>query len=332
MTAGPRAGAQFVLDAGRQNRIGRGLECDVVLTDPLSSRVHAIVVCEERRVVGSRRRQPQWHVRERAEDRRGPPGRRRSLLKSARPSSSSASRQRRRPTRARARPHANDRPRPQRRRASDTGNFGLDALRDARAGPGPSHAAPAQHAAAGLHRPRRSDSRLARPAARADAGLGRRLSVGQRRRPAQAQARHSRRRRRQGAAQPSRSPRWSSAQGKAVWIDNQQRKAGDRTASAALCRRHLRAARPRRRRRIGAIHLYLEKGRFRQSDFDVAIPLANILTVALVRARREAVLAGRASPPGGQVRRLRRADRRQQADARPEIENHPRSPGPPAAC
>ena len=38
---------------------------------------------------------------------------------------------------------------------------------------------------------------------------------------------------------------------------------------------------------LGAIHVYLEKGRFKQTDFDVAIPLANILTVALVRARRE---------------------------------------------
>jgi Nif-specific regulatory protein len=36
--------------------------------------------------------------------------------------------------------------------------------------------------------------------------------------------------------------------------------------------------------------VYLEKGRFRQSDFDISIPLANLLTVALVRARREAVL------------------------------------------
>jgi predicted component of type VI protein secretion system len=45
--SGPRAGAQFVLDARKQNRIGRGLECDIVLTDPLSSRVHAIVTCEQ---------------------------------------------------------------------------------------------------------------------------------------------------------------------------------------------------------------------------------------------------------------------------------------------
>jgi Nif-specific regulatory protein len=38
---------------------------------------------------------------------------------------------------------------------------------------------------------------------------------------------------------------------------------------------------------LGAIHVYLEHGRFRQSDFDFAISLASITTVALVRARRE---------------------------------------------
>jgi two-component system response regulator HydG len=41
---------------------------------------------------------------------------------------------------------------------------------------------------------------------------------------------------------------------------------------------------------LGAIHAYLEQGRFRQSDFDFAISLANITTVALVRARRERTL------------------------------------------
>src|SRR6185436_19823768 len=47
MTAGQRVGTQFHLVEGKQNRIGRGLECDVILADPLSSRVHAIVTCDE---------------------------------------------------------------------------------------------------------------------------------------------------------------------------------------------------------------------------------------------------------------------------------------------
>ena len=47
MINGDRAGANILLDEARTTRIGRGLECDVVLSDPLSSRVHSIVVCEE---------------------------------------------------------------------------------------------------------------------------------------------------------------------------------------------------------------------------------------------------------------------------------------------
>lgn len=38
---------------------------------------------------------------------------------------------------------------------------------------------------------------------------------------------------------------------------------------------------------LGAIHVYLEHGRFRQADFEFAIALANITTVALIRTRRE---------------------------------------------
>jgi transcriptional regulator with GAF, ATPase, and Fis domain len=43
MTSGSRAGANYLLDPLEENRIGRGLECAVVLTDPLCSRVHAII-------------------------------------------------------------------------------------------------------------------------------------------------------------------------------------------------------------------------------------------------------------------------------------------------
>jgi two-component system response regulator HydG len=38
---------------------------------------------------------------------------------------------------------------------------------------------------------------------------------------------------------------------------------------------------------LGAIHTYHEHGRFRQTDFEFAISLANIMTVALARAQRE---------------------------------------------
>lgn len=47
MTDGARAGARFPLDPGIVNRIGRGVECQVVLVDPLCSRIHAVVFANE---------------------------------------------------------------------------------------------------------------------------------------------------------------------------------------------------------------------------------------------------------------------------------------------
>lgn len=41
---------------------------------------------------------------------------------------------------------------------------------------------------------------------------------------------------------------------------------------------------------MGAIHVYLQRGRFRQSHFDFAISLANIMSVALARARHDETL------------------------------------------
>lgn len=43
MSSGARAGAHFILQVDRDTRIGRGIDCDVVLSDPLCSRVHAVV-------------------------------------------------------------------------------------------------------------------------------------------------------------------------------------------------------------------------------------------------------------------------------------------------
>ena len=41
MTSGPRVGISFLLDPTDQTRIGRGTDCDIILVDPLCSRVHA---------------------------------------------------------------------------------------------------------------------------------------------------------------------------------------------------------------------------------------------------------------------------------------------------
>ncbi|WP_425618648.1 sigma 54-interacting transcriptional regulator [Anatilimnocola sp. NA78] len=77
-------------------------------------------------------------------------------------------------------------------------------------------------------------------------------------------------------------------QGKAVWIDNQPATVGTdslRLFADALCIPLVHEGKT-----LGAIHIYLEQGRFRQSDFEVSLLLANILTVALVRSRQEAIL------------------------------------------
>ncbi len=46
INSGPRAGSRFFLQADRENTIGRGLECSVVLTDPRCSRIHARIIRE----------------------------------------------------------------------------------------------------------------------------------------------------------------------------------------------------------------------------------------------------------------------------------------------
>ena len=78
-------------------------------------------------------------------------------------------------------------------------------------------------------------------------------------------------------------------QGRAVWIARQASTKGPKRLehyADALCIPLIRDEAT-----LGAIHLYREKERFRQSDFDFAISLANILVVALARARQEATLA-----------------------------------------
>jgi two-component system response regulator HydG len=42
---GPRAGTNYLLDAGQPIQVGRGMDCQISLNDPLSSRVHAVISC-----------------------------------------------------------------------------------------------------------------------------------------------------------------------------------------------------------------------------------------------------------------------------------------------
>lgn len=47
MTAGPRLGISFLLDPTDDTKVGRGTDCDIILVDPLCSRVHAQLTREE---------------------------------------------------------------------------------------------------------------------------------------------------------------------------------------------------------------------------------------------------------------------------------------------
>jgi Nif-specific regulatory protein len=76
-----------------------------------------------------------------------------------------------------------------------------------------------------------------------------------------------------------------SRQRQAIWVTNHR--AGEKTESLEHYADALCVPLVHDETVTGAIHAYLEHGRFRQSDFDFAISLANITTVALVRAQRE---------------------------------------------
>ena len=80
------------------------------------------------------------------------------------------------------------------------------------------------------------------------------------------------------------------SQGHAVWVANQapghEAKAVEHFADA-VCAPLVRKSRDGDRRTVGAIHVYLEAGRFRQSDFDFIIAVANQVAIALVRARAQ---------------------------------------------
>jgi Nif-specific regulatory protein len=79
-----------------------------------------------------------------------------------------------------------------------------------------------------------------------------------------------------------------SRQGHAVWVANQPSKEGAQHLghfADAVCAPLVRRNVDGERTTLGAIHVYLEDGRFRQSDFDFIISVANIVSIALVRAR-----------------------------------------------
>lgn len=78
-----------------------------------------------------------------------------------------------------------------------------------------------------------------------------------------------------------------SQQRHAVWVANQseERSHLDHYADA-ICAPMVHRDDAGERNTLGAIHVYLEDGRFRQSDFDFVITVANLVAIALVRARQ----------------------------------------------
>jgi Nif-specific regulatory protein len=84
------------------------------------------------------------------------------------------------------------------------------------------------------------------------------------------------------------------SQGHAVWVANQasgpEKQAVEHYADA-VCAPLVRKSRDGERKTLGAIHVYLEAGRFRQSDFDFIIAVASQVVIALVRARAHTTMA-----------------------------------------
>ncbi|NOZ41047.1 MAG: FHA domain-containing protein [Planctomycetes bacterium] len=77
-------------------------------------------------------------------------------------------------------------------------------------------------------------------------------------------------------------------QGHAVWVANQAsgtKPSESCTFADAVCAPLVHKKADGERRTLGAIHVYLQDGRFRQSDFDFIIAVANLAVIALVRAR-----------------------------------------------
>ncbi len=82
-------------------------------------------------------------------------------------------------------------------------------------------------------------------------------------------------------------------QGHAVWVANQAsgtKPSESCTFADAVCAPLVHKDDEGERRTLGAIHVYLQDGRFRQSDFDFIIAVANLAVIALVRARSETSL------------------------------------------
>lgn len=283
MTTGARAGTHFLLKEGPLSRIGRGLECDVVLSDPLSSRVHATVVCES----------GEWWVRDdgsrngtfvngqKVDEARLTEG---DLLKIG-SSEFTFHQSAEKPVDSLRLDHTqtivHDRI-----IGRETSPSSSELLRNSQSGQDLfilhqlsirllSCTDPDEVIRVSLELlHQRTHSSIVGFLWMSDDGqLKPKLLIPD------------------GATSHGLSQSLTDMvvrQAKAIWVNNQWPEGGTTVLqhyADALCVPLLDEGKT-----IGAIHLYLEKGRFQQADFEVAIPVANILSVALVRAQKEAAL------------------------------------------
>jgi transcriptional regulator with PAS, ATPase and Fis domain len=286
MTIGPKAGMNFLLEPGRETRIGRGDECTIALADPLCSRIHAVVSG-----AGAT-----WRIRD-AESRNGTFVNDQKIDEAVVAEGHTL-----RVGSTEFAFHQSEQP----PTAIVPGNMTQTIIRDTVVGdfPSSSFAVAAMHDSEQAHdllllyqlsikllgcaeasEVIRASLELVHERASAsvvgflwvsdDGDLKPKLVIPERSK--------------QEVTLSQSLTRLVCQEGHAVWVANQRsiEKEGSLQHYAdAFCVPLVAGGAV-----LGAIHVYLERGRFRQSHFEFSISVANITAVALVRARQEASLA-----------------------------------------
>jgi len=287
MTVGPQAGTNFLLDPTDVNRIGRGMDCDIVLADPLCSRVHAVLIQED----------DCWWLRD-AESRNSTFVNGQKIDEARLDDGATM-----RVGSTEFSFHHSDQPpthasgeavnltqtivRNTPINPLDTGTFAVAALRDM------SHAQDllvlhqfaikllgcddpdeVVRAALDLLHERTRAAVVGFMWVTDEGQLKPKLVI-----PEDAVGK---------VALSESLTELVSRQGRAVWVANQS--ASDSSESLQHFADALCVPLIHDKQTLGAIHVYREKMRFRQTDFDFSISVANILVVALVRARQQAAL------------------------------------------
>ena len=78
--------------------------------------------------------------------------------------------------------------------------------------------------------------------------------------------------------------------GRALWVSDQQKMLPNTATTIQHFADAICVPLVYHEQTLGAVHIYLERGRFQQTDFEFAMSLANVAVLALVKARRQASL------------------------------------------